>query len=296
MTTSPGGTVGPDGEPLEPAERSLADRFLEQVDEIPTLPRVVLRVVELCNDPMTTMAQFDAAFSTDPALAGKVLRLVNSSYFSLPRPVSSISRAVTFLGFTAIRAVALSFGVRETFRQTLDGPEWESWWTHSFATSETARQVAQTARIGSPDDAQAAGLFHDIVCLLLPIYFPADAERRGLGPEHHDNPERERATLGTDHGQLAAALLEKWGLPRPVTAGVRFHHGDNDELRANPAALAVNVAEHLLRRWGEMPSPSLRRVDPLPAAEGVLEAFESEFETLEIRVRERVADAQRILE
>jgi putative nucleotidyltransferase with HDIG domain len=280
----------------ELTERSLADRFLEHVDELPALPREVSRVIELCNDPMTTMGQFDQVFVQDPALASKVLRLVNSAYFSLPRPVASISRAVAFLGFTAVRAIALSVGITDTLRPALSAATWDAWWSHSIVVSEAARQVADIVRIGTPDDAQTSGLFHDIAEFLVPLYFPMEADLVGLPSARCDDIEREQAAWGVDHAELGAQLLTKWGLPASVVDGVRFHHGPNEEIRAHPSALAIHVAEQLIARWDGEGSSS---ADPcplfLPASEGVLSAFATEFEKLEEIVRHRVEESRRLL-
>lgn len=277
-------------------EGPLRERFLRRVEELPALPQVVTRVIELCNDPMTTMGQFDQAFAQDPALASKVLRLVNSSYFALPRPVASISRSVAFLGFTAVRAIALSVGVAETLRTAFPPKTWNSWWTHSVMVSETARQVADIVRIGTPDDAQTSGLFHDIAEFLLPLYFPEEAALAGLLDARSDDIERERAVWRVDHAELGALLLQKWGLPATVVDGVLFHHGPNDETRAHPSALAVHVAEQLIDQWGLGENPELNpRPRALPASDGVIAAFAVEFEKLEGEVRRRLDESRHLL-
>ena len=241
------------------------------------------------------MGQFDEAFASDAALASKVLSLVNSAYFALPRPVSSISRAVTFLGFTAVRAVALSIGANQVFRPVFEPQDWEEFWVHSVATSETARLVSHAVRIGSPDDAQAAGLFHDLARFLLPIYFPEEAADLIRAGDGLGDPVREREILGTDHGVLGALLVARWKLPRSVVSGVRHHHGGNDRLKADPTALALHVAEHLTFRWGLPFCDRGLAEDPLPAAQPILETWAEDLAKLEPRVRERLGHAQSVL-
>ncbi len=281
--------------PSAASRPDFAELFLRRIEEIPTLPRVVLRVVELCNDPMSTMGQFDQAFASDAALASRVLRLVNSGYFALPRPVSSISRAVTFLGFTAVRAVALSVGANKVFRPVFEAKEWEVFWNHSVATSETARLVSHTVRIGSPDDAQAAGLFHDLARFLVPVFFAEQAaelleEGGGLG-----DPVREREVLGTDHAELGALLIERWSLPRSVIDGIRHHHGDDQALRSDPTALAVHIAEQLTFQWGLPFCDRGERRKPAPAAQPILEAWADPLARLEAQVRDRLDQAHAVL-
>ena len=76
--------------------------------------------------------------SSDQALAGKVLKLVNSSYYGMPTEVTTVSRAVVVLGFTGVRNLALSFGSLETLRALSTSIDMHMFWSHSLATGAAA--------------------------------------------------------------------------------------------------------------------------------------------------------------
>ena len=70
----------------------------DELQDLPPLPAVIMRVMQTINDPTTSASDLNRLISTDQALASKVLRLVNSSYYGFPRKISTIHQCRRYPG------------------------------------------------------------------------------------------------------------------------------------------------------------------------------------------------------
>ena len=115
-------------------------------------------------------------------MSAKILQLVNSAFFGLPRQVTSPVKAVQFLGFDTVKALVLSVKVFSMFsRSDLAVYSVDDLWHHSLGTGLCARAIAEREKWGqeSTDEAFMAGLLHDIGKLILVEKFPATMSRSG---------------------------------------------------------------------------------------------------------------------
>ena len=79
--------------------------------QLPTLPTVALKLLRISKDPETGIDQIVDVIRTDPAIAAKILKLANSSFFGLSSKVISIDRAVPMLGKTVVTSLAFGFSL-----------------------------------------------------------------------------------------------------------------------------------------------------------------------------------------
>jgi HD-like signal output (HDOD) protein len=79
------------------------------IPNLPTMPAVAVRVLELASDRDASVREIASVIENDSALAAKVLRTVNSSFFGLSRRCGSIQQALVFLGLHSLKALVLGF-------------------------------------------------------------------------------------------------------------------------------------------------------------------------------------------
>ena len=72
--------------------------------------------MDLLDDPSSSASEINRVMARDPALASKILKLVNSSYYGLSNKVSSLNQAIVILGFKTVKSVALSASVMGLFK------------------------------------------------------------------------------------------------------------------------------------------------------------------------------------
>jgi diguanylate cyclase (GGDEF)-like protein len=197
----------------------LQDR-LERCRTLPTLPAVALQVVRLCDKPNFDMQEMARAVSSDPVLAAKVLRLVNSAAFGIKREVTAIPQALMFLGAKTVRNVALSFALVKDVRDSeRPGFNYESFWRRSLVCAVAARELAKLAGLPRAEEPFLAALTQDIGMLALAQIEPGYGEFLQNNPGPHEALlEKEKAQFGDSHAGISRWLLKRWRLPAEIQA------------------------------------------------------------------------------
>ncbi|MDI3531457.1 MAG: hypothetical protein PWP60_1307, partial [Candidatus Atribacteria bacterium] len=78
------------------------EELAQKVKELPALPAVVQKVMELVEDPRSSAQDIEAVLKKDQGLTAEVLRLANSAFYGIPRRISTVSEATVFLGFKTV--------------------------------------------------------------------------------------------------------------------------------------------------------------------------------------------------
>ena len=230
--------------------------------DVPTIPVLLLRILRVVDGERASSKDLVELMQRDQALAGRVLRLANSGFFSCSREVGTLSRAVMLLGFSTVKNLALGIKIWETLSQR-GGPGMAALWEHSALVGAAARLIAQRTRAADPEEVFTAGLLHDIGRVILRIRFKAVYDQV---TESGDTPlvVRERDAFGVDHAQAGAWLGEAWSLPTSIVDAARAHHDELVPGAALSAPLIVNLANRLVQ-WTDVDQGVLA-----PEAEAVL--------------------------
>lgn len=226
--------------PIEPSNHvgreQAAVQVLHQVSETAALPQVVYKILELAGNDDAGVPELEKAIIVDPGFSVKVLACSNSAYYGLPRKVTSIREAVMFLGFKAVRQLAMTVGVFDLFvgKSDAESLRRRGWWRHSLDTAIGARWLAQRTDRCVPDEAYTCGLVHWIGKTLLDRYDPAAYESVALGlAEGLPDLEAETRAYGCDHILLAQLACRKWGFPEVLVQGINYA---SEPTESNPAS------------------------------------------------------------
>jgi diguanylate cyclase (GGDEF)-like protein len=181
----------------------------------------------------------------DPALCGKILKVINSAQYGFPRSISSIDRAVSLLGLKPVRSLVLSLSLPAMQRSGTKLPI-ETFWKTSLAGAMVAYQLSLKLRRSSPEDDLVAGLLRDLGMLVLHQVFPAEYATLLQHPVEvlgRSQCQMEEELLGVNHAEVCAFLLRRWRLPEDLTEAVRYHHAP--ELTAGQSPAIVERARLL---------------------------------------------------
>ncbi len=228
----------------------------DELQDLPPLPAVIMRVMQTVNDPATSASDLNRLISADQALASKVLRLVNSSYYGFPRKISTVTNAVVILGFNTVRNLTTSLGVFNTFdshgqKTALNR---DHFWAHSLGTAVAASAVARRKGIGAKavEEVFIGGLLHDIGKLFLDQYFPdqyAIAMKLALAAKI-SIWESEKTALGVGHALVGKRIAEKWNLPPSLTSMITLHHQPAFAKEYFELTATIQAADHVARKLG----------------------------------------------
>jgi HD-like signal output (HDOD) protein/CheY-like chemotaxis protein len=207
-----------------PAVKTLVAR----INKLPTLPATYQRLVDCLKRTDANMEDVAKIIAMDPSMSARLLKLVNSAYFGLAKPVADVARAGALLGLDRIMALVLGQGIFSGGdTPKVRGFSLEALWVHSVATATAAHRIALEEGMDKEQVAAAflAGMLHDIGKLVLAMGVPDDYARVLELARGRPGSERELETLELQaaHTDVGAYLVGLWGLPNHIAEAIAFH-------------------------------------------------------------------------
>jgi len=197
---------------------------------MPSLSTTLVKVLETCNDPLASANDLKRVISLDPVLTGRVLRLINSAYYSLGKPISSLTRAIIMLGVNTVKNLALSFTVLDNLnrKSSCQAFSADEFWRHSLGVGVVAKSLAALKGLAAAEQEEyfVAGLLHDLGKLPLYIQFPEEYYRVCQNADRGRQAlfQQEARFLGVDHGAVGRIIAKKWRLGSTLVESLSYHH------------------------------------------------------------------------
>ena len=232
-------------------------QVLRKLNDLPPMPQVVFRAREIISNPDSEMQELAELLESDQAIATKVLKLANSSYYGLKGKVSSIRHASSLLGYNVIGQLISMAGTSSLMGKTLAGYELDSegTWHHSLLVASASRIIALRKKPGLENDAFSAGLIHDVGKLVLDRYVAErkeDFDRLTAGGRN-SMLAAERRILGLDHAEIGFEVCKYWNIPQAISKAIKYHHypskSSSDEL--SYIVFIANSIANMLKSMGE---------------------------------------------
>ncbi len=256
----------------------LRSKLFAKVDELPTLPVVVPKLLNLTQSATTSASDITELISHDPALSSKILKVANSAYYGFYKEITNLTRAVALLGFNMVRSLALSVGVVRSLPSKKKSSYFsqEGLWLHSLAVATLLKEMGDKFGKGRDcDHFFIVGLLHDIGKIVLDQFF-TDLFHHALEETFTSGEAElhiaERKIIGVDHGEVGAMLLTRWKFPDIISNPIAIHHQHEVPEGTNAQDVAMlRIADILSQELGlemggsfafpEIPEEDLQVVD-----------------------------------
>jgi putative nucleotidyltransferase with HDIG domain len=235
--------------------------------EVATIHSIYHRLNEVIDHPLSSAADVGRVIADDPGLTARLLRLVNSPIYGFPSRIDTVSQAVSIVGMTQLRDLAVGTAFMRLFEMVPSHlVDMESFWRHSIACGLAARLIASQRRDANVERFFVAGLLHDIGRPIIYVRAPLEAAAALLESSNEARllVEVEQKILGFHHGVVGSLLLERWRLPPMLNDAVRFHHHPHLSARFPVETATIHVADIIANalRLGSSGEHLVPRFDP----------------------------------
>lgn len=234
-------------------------RVVGKIEKLPSLPRVYSQLMSALANEKSSIDEVANILKQDVAICAKVLQVVNSAFFRLPRSIGKIEEAVRYLGLTTVKHIALAvevFHANAGKSHPPTGFSLEALQRHSLLVGEVAANFFSAKQ--TKEDAFVVGLLHDIGRLLIGVELAELMNQiaQEMRSSNCSLTEAEEKVLGVTHAEIGGYLLSLWGLPYPVIEAVANHHAPSRvETTEFGILAAVHVGDALINEITELVGP-----------------------------------------
>ncbi len=250
---------------MNPLSPELAKKLTLAVERMPAFPKSVQKILELTRNLDCEPKQLVQVIEKDPVMTVKILRVLNSAYYSLPNKITSVNHSVVYLGFNTIKNLALSIAsVGILPKQNIAGFDIQQYLLHSLTTAGIAKLLGAKLPGTDPMDCYIAGLLHDFGKVVFAQFLSNDFSQAMLKSSHETLSLHvaEQQIIGVDHSVVGSMLAEKWQFPQALIDCIRNHHSDEGEGGMWASIYAANQISKKMA-FGNSGNPC---IEPLPPA------------------------------
>jgi diguanylate cyclase (GGDEF)-like protein len=270
----------------------ILQKRLKSCQTLPSIPAVVVRILQLSREDEPSIREIAQVISQDPALATKLLRVSNSALYAVRYDVTTVNRAVSVLGINTTLSLALSFSlVKRLHKSGIKGFNMVAYWRRSTIAAAAGRALAKSADKNMREELFLSGLLQDIGMLALneamsDIYSNLVATAK---ESHRKLVELERERFSADHSTVGAWLLERWNIPEIYQYAVAASHDPAAAEKSEIAGFcrATAVAADIAEIWAD---PATATSIARDSAISLMNMTPERFESLLSEVRDAIPE------
>jgi len=205
----------------------LINTISEKIEKLPTLPGIAIKLIEAVGKSDPDVNEIGRIISTDAVLTAKILKLVNSSFYSFASKITTVDHAIKILGLNTVKSLALSFSLITGFPEAkAKSLNYTKFWKDSLIGAVSAKLLAEKVQRSFSADAFFMGLLQNVGSLVLACNLPdqyhlvvSAAEKEGGGWH-----KAEDQVFGFNHMEMGEYLSNTWGMPENFYIPIGYHH------------------------------------------------------------------------
>ncbi|MCW8833155.1 MAG: HDOD domain-containing protein [Colwellia sp.] len=220
--------------------------YAEQASELFVLSESFLRIKELIDNESSTIDDISEVILIDPALAASILKLANSSFFSYPGKIDTISKAVLVLGITEVYNLVIAYFVTKAFNAvTADKQYLENFWEQSVDCALIIKYLSSSLNVANAERLFILGLLHNIGELIIQQISPEKIPLCQSDDINTRSWQKQQAVLGFTYADCSSELLKLWQLPYNLIAPIR-NQNETDFEQINIESQLLCVAKNVM--------------------------------------------------
>jgi len=200
------------------------ETLIMTASDLPTIPVVATKVMQLIESEGVSAEELARVVAADPAVAARVLKISNSSFYGCQRQIQTLSHAIMMLGYNTLRSLVVAASVKQVYKPY--GLTEKMLWEHSFGAGLAARLIANNTRLVNEEEAFLGGLFHDIG-KIIKNFFDNQQFQKVMEKCYNEEIsflEAEQQIYSYTHAEVGALVIKKWNFPEMLMKAVLQHH------------------------------------------------------------------------
>ncbi len=195
-------------------------------DDLLSMPEVISEILRATQQENLSTKTLSNIIYRDPAITAKVLKLANSPLYKRPAPIRSVNDAITVLGLTTVKCLALSLSIFNHEQITAkSGVRSQDFFAYILLVTSATELIAQTISYPNREEALITGLMHDIGILFLLRCCPEQYRDVIKAMDDGENIfDAEIRIFGMNHTEIGFHITQLWNIPDNIVQAVRNHH------------------------------------------------------------------------
>ena len=258
-TSAPGASTGTAAGLPDAVRLLLMERISQNKLELPVLPDVASKVVNMCNDPNADSRALAQLVQRDAAMAGHLMRLANSVLYAPAVPLVSLDQVVSRMGMKKVREIALVISCQsKVFAVPGHEDLVKALFRHSLAAGAFAQEIARSRR-WNVEEAFLCGLLHDVGRPVL-LQELVDLHKKANCPF---NLSATTSVITALHTRIGSALVNGWSLPARLGETILHHHSPAASKTAAQTAMMTNLADDMAHMLMPVPGERVPTADQI---------------------------------
>lgn len=222
-----------------------ARQMVAGIDDLPTIPVVATQVLQLLDDPDVNVDKVADLMLTDQVMTARVMKMVNSPIYRPSQEITSLKRALVYLGIRHIKEIALTSSFISAFEDKGGVIDISTFWAHAFGVGMVSKIIAEKIRYPDVEKAYLAGIVHDIGEVVLSYYQPETFAKILNDIKAHPVRlvDQEEAVFQTTHNEIGYCMAEKWNFPEAYREVILYHHTPREATDDPVLCSIVNLAD-----------------------------------------------------
>ncbi len=205
--------------------------FIDEKVRLPSPPAIAIKILDAVRRDEDSFTQLADIIRSDPSLAARTLKVANSSLYRCQGCIDSLAQATALIGTQALKNIALSFVIIESFQDAPQGSfDLNLFWRRAVSAAVAAEMLA--ARINLQDkDIFVTSLLQDIGVLVMflsdTVTYTEVIDTKRINGKCTAEAEKDR--FGFNHSEVGYHLLRTWNIPETISRPIRIHHDQDPE-------------------------------------------------------------------
>jgi len=117
--------------------------MVASIDDLPTIPAVATQVIQLLDAPDVDVDKVADLMLSDQVMTARVMKMVNSPIYRPSQEITSLKRALVYLGTRHIKEMALTSSFINAFEDKSGAIDISTFWEHSFGVGMVSKVIAE---------------------------------------------------------------------------------------------------------------------------------------------------------